>query len=61
MTIDKIVVVVKGGMAQNVYGPCPNKFDVEVIDLDLDWAEPSVVEAEEARLQTVEQNLYKMY
>lgn len=61
MTIDKIVVVVKGGMVQNVYGPCPNKFDVEVIDLDLDWAEPSVVEAEEARLQTVEQNLYKMY
>lgn len=59
--MDKIVVVVKGGMVQNLYGPCPHKFDVEVIDLDLDWAEPSVVEAEEARLQTVEQNLCKIY
>lgn len=59
--LEKIVVVVKGGMVQNVYGSCPNKFDVEVIDLDLDGAEPAVVEAEKARLQTIEQHLCKIY
>lgn len=59
--MDKIVVVVKGGMVQSVYGSCPHKFDVEVIDLDLDLAAPSVVETEEARLQTVEQYLCKIY
>lgn len=59
--MDKIVVVVKGGMVQNVYGSCPYKFDVEVIDLDLDGAEPAVIEAADERLQTVEQFLCKIY
>lgn len=59
--MDKIVIVVKGGMVQNVYGPCPHKFDVEVIDLDLEGVEPAVIEAEKARLQTVEQYLCKIY
>lgn len=59
--MEKIVVVVKGGMVQDVYGPCPHKFDVEVIDLDLDGAELAAVEAAEERLQTVEQFLCKIY
>lgn len=59
--MEKIVVVVKEGLVSNVYGPDPHKFDVEVIDLDLDWAEPSVVAAEEARLKVVEQCLCKIY
>lgn len=59
--MEKIVVVVKGGMVQNVYGSSTHKFDVEVIDLDLDLAEPDVIEAENARLQTVEQHLCKIY
>ncbi len=59
--MDKIVVIVKGGMVQDVYGPCPYKFDVEVIDLDLDGAEPAVIEEADERLQTVEQSLCKIY
>lgn len=59
--MDEIIIVVKGGMVQNVFGPCPNKFDIEVIDLDLDGAESAVIEAAEERLRTVEQFLCKIY
>lgn len=59
--MEKIIVVVKGGMVQDVYGTCPHKFEVEVIDFDLDGAEPTVVEAAEERLQTVKQLFFKIY
>ena len=55
--MDKIVIVVKKGMVQNVYGPCPNKFDVEIIDLDLEREAPAVAEEAEARVQIIEQYL----
>lgn len=48
-------------MVQDVYGTCPHKFEVEVIDFDLDGAEPTVVEAAEERLQTVKQLFFKIY
>ncbi len=57
--MEKIVIVVKGGMVQNIYGT-PNliQSDVEVIDLD-------TTDADEERffldqLQTVEQYLCKL-
>lgn len=59
--MDKIVVVVKGGMVQDVYGPSPYKFEVEVIDLDLNGAELAVIEDAEECLQTVKQYLCKIY
>ena len=59
--MDKIVIVVKKGMVQNVYGPCPNKFDVEIIDVDLEREAPAVAEEAEARVQIIEQYLCKIY
>ena len=34
MGTDKVVIVVKDGMVREVFGACPYKFDVEVLDMD---------------------------
>lgn len=59
--MEKIVIVVKGGMIRNVYGSGTHEYDVEVIDLDLDLAAPAVVEDAMKRLQSVEQHLCEIY
>ena len=59
--MDKIVIVVKKGMVQNVYGPCPNKFDVEIIDLDCNGSDPNAEYEAMERLKAVRQCLYKLY
>lgn len=40
MGTDKVVIVVKDGMVQEVFGSCPYKFDVEVLDMDFNGADP---------------------
>lgn len=34
LIVDKIAVVIKGGIVCDVYGSCPSRMDVEIIDLD---------------------------
>ena len=48
-------------MVQNVFGPCPTELDVKAIDLDLDGAESTAIDAAEERLQIAEQFLCKIY
>ena len=57
--MEKIVIVVKGGMVQNIYGT-PNliQSDVEVIDLDTTDADEERFFLD--RLQAVEQYLCKL-
>lgn len=57
--MDKVVVVVKDGMVREAYGPCPNKFDVEVLDLDTTDPDEERVLWEE--LQVIKQNHIKIY
>lgn len=59
--MEKIVVVIKNGMVQNVYAQHPSKYDVEIIDLDLENESPEMVDIAEERLQSVESNLCKIY
>lgn len=60
--MDKIAIVVKGGMVQEVYGTSSlYQTDIEIIDLDLDGATPEVEQDTLDRLQTVEQHLCKLY
>ena len=57
--MDKLVIVVKGGIVHSVYGSCPCQFEVEVIDLD--QTDADALDAAESRLNTVQQHLCEMY
>lgn len=58
--MDKIAIVVKGGMVQEVYGTSNlYQTDIEIIDLDLDGAASEVEADTLERLQSVEQHLCK--
>lgn len=57
--MDKIVIVVKDGMVREAYGPCSNKFDVEV--LDLDTTDPDEERVLWEGLQVIQQHLIKIY
>lgn len=59
LSMEKLVVVVKDGMVQEVYGPCPDKYDVEI--LDLDTTDPDAEQGLWERLQIVQQYLSKIY
>ena len=59
--MDRIVVVVKGGMVQELYASQPCNAEVEVIDLDLDQADTQTVKDAEIHLQTVQNQLSKIY
>lgn len=60
--MDKIAIVVKGGMVQEVYGSNSlYQTDIEIIDLDLDGASPEVEQDTLERLQVAEQHLCKLY
>ena len=59
--MDKVVIVVKGGMVQEVFGPCPYKFEVEILDMDFNGADPDAKVAALDRLQIVRQYLSKIY
>ena len=52
---EKIVIVVKGGMVENVFAKSPNQYDVEILDLDVQDEEE--LRATEDRLSTIEQYL----
>lgn len=54
---EKIVIVVRGGMVDEVYAKNPNRFDVEI--LDFDTQDLDELRANQERLTTVEQNLTK--
>lgn len=53
--MEKIVVVVRNGRVEEIYAPCPNKFGVEIIDLDTQ--DPDVESDLLDRLQTIRQYL----
>lgn len=59
--MDKVVIVVKDGMVQEVFGACPHKFGVEILDMDFNGADPDAERAAQDRLQTVRQYLSKIY
>lgn len=61
MGTDKVVIVVKDGMVREVFGACPYKFDVEILDMDFNGADPDAENAAQDRLQTVRQYLSKIY
>ena len=61
MGTDKVVIVVKDGMVQEVFGASPYKFDVEVLDMDFNGADPDAENAAQDWLQTVRQYLSKIY
>ena len=60
MGTDKVVIVVKDGMVREVFGACPYKFDVEILDMDFNGADPDAENAAQDRLQTVRQYLSKI-
>ena len=53
--MEKIVIVVHGGMVEDVFAEQPNQFDVEI--LDFDTQDLDELHANEERLRTVEQYL----
>lgn len=58
--MEKIVIVVRGGMVESVYGSGqPYQFEVEILDMDGNGADPDAEALSEERLQTVEQHLCK--
>lgn len=59
--MDKVVIVVKDGMIQEVLGSCPYKFEVEILDMDFNGADSDAEIAAQDRLQTVQQYLSKIY
>lgn len=59
--MDKVVIVVKDGMVQEVFGPYPYKFEVEILDMDFIGADPDAENAAQDRLQTIQQYLSKIY
>ena len=54
---EKIVIVIHGGMIEDVFAEKPNQFDVEILDLDVQDEEE--FRANEDRLTTIEQYLAK--
>ena len=54
---EKLVIVVRGGMIENVFAKNPNQFDVEILDLDVQDEEE--LRVNEDRLTTIEQYLAK--
>lgn len=54
---EKIVIVIHGGMIEDVFAEKPNQFDVEILDLDVQDEEE--FRANEDRLTTIEQYLVK--
>ena len=54
---EKIVIVIHGGMVEDVFAERPNQFDVEV--LDFDTQDLDELRINEERLRTVEQYLAK--
>ena len=54
---EKLVIVVHGGMIENVFAKNPNQFDVEILDLDVQDEEE--LRVNEDRLTTIEQYLAK--
>lgn len=56
--MEEIVIVVKDGRVEEVYAPCPNKFDAEVIDLDTQDPEAESVLLD--RLRAIRQYLCKI-
>lgn len=57
--MEKIAVVVKGGMVQDVY-TTPNLYQTEVEIIDLDTTDPDEERASKDRLQVVQQYLCKL-
>lgn len=57
--MEKIAIVVKGGMVQDVYGT-PNLYQTEVEIIDLDTTDPNEEQASQDRLQVVQQYLCKL-
>lgn len=55
--MEKIVIVVHGGMVEDVFAEQPNQFDVEI--LDFDTQDLDELHANEERLRTVEQILVR--
>lgn len=49
MGTDKVVIVVKDGMVWEVFGACPYKFDVEILDMDFNGADPDAENAAQDR------------
>ncbi len=54
---EKIVIVVHGGMVEDVFAEKPNQLDVEI--LDFDTQDLDELRINEERLRTVEQYLAK--
>ena len=54
---EKLVIVVHGGMVENVFAEKPNQFDVEILDLDVQ--DEDELRVNEDRLATIEQYLAK--
>lgn len=54
---EKLVIVVRGGMIESVFSKNPNRFDVEILDLDVQDEEEFRVN--EDRLTTIAQYLAK--
>ena len=54
---EKLVIVVHGGMVENVFAEKPNQFDVEILDLDVQ--DEDELRVNEDRLTTIEQYLAK--
>lgn len=54
---EKLVIVVRGGMIENVFAKNPNQFDVEILDLDVQ--DEDELRVNEDRLTTIEQYLAK--
>ncbi|MBQ9839843.1 MAG: hypothetical protein IJO56_10205 [Oscillospiraceae bacterium] len=57
--MEKVVIIVKDGLIEAVYGNCPNRYDVEI--LNLDTTDPDVERVSLERLQVIEQYLSKIY
>lgn len=58
--MEKIVIVVRGGMVEAVYADGqPYQFEVEILDMDDNKADPDAATFAQERLQSVEQHLFK--
>ena len=59
--MDKVVIVVKDGMIQDVYGSSPDQFDVEIIDMDFNELDEDMERIVLEGLKTVQKYLCKIY
>ena len=57
--MEKVVIVVKDGMVQSVYGKKPYNYDVEILDLDTRNPDEECIYLD--RLQVIKQYLCKIY